>query len=179
MLSAAFLVQLGLHGLTGALSFAVGAAWGGADGGGTAALALLPLAMIMVAVLGRTIETVWRRTPRAALAERRAADAPDLTRPLPKEDALTGLPNRMAFLERLQAVLDGARRGDRTAAVLCVELVDFAALNQRLDSLQNVIENPYAATIFMVPNMDETLRINGHAWITDDSELLATMKVGS
>ena len=51
--------------------------------------------------------------------------------------------------------------------------------NQRLDSLQNIIENPYAATIFMVPNMDETLRINGHAWITDDSELLATMKVGS
>jgi PPOX class probable FMN-dependent enzyme len=51
--------------------------------------------------------------------------------------------------------------------------------NQRIDSLQNIIENPYAATIFLVPTMDETLRVNGRAWITTEPKLLARMKVGS
>ena len=133
MLSAAFLIQLGLHGLTGALSFVLGARWSGADGGGAAALlVLVPLAAIVVAALGTAIESGWRRGTRAAPPQPPATGTVDLALPLPAQDALTGLPNRMAFLDRLQAVLDGARRGDRMAAVLCVELADFAALTQSL-----------------------------------------------
>lgn len=49
--------------------------------------------------------------------------------------------------------------------------------NRRLDSLENILNNPYAGTIFMVPNMDETLRVNGRAWLSDDPDLLATMKM--
>jgi len=133
VLGAAFLIQLGLHGLTGAMSFVLGARWVGAEDGGAAVLlALLPVSAIVVAALGRVIDAGWRHGRRGAPAEWPASGAPAQAAPLPAHDALTGLPNRMAFLERLQAVLDGARRGDRMAAVLCVELADFAALNQSL-----------------------------------------------
>jgi PPOX class probable FMN-dependent enzyme len=43
--------------------------------------------------------------------------------------------------------------------------------NNRLDSLGNLVANPEVALIFLVPGMDETLRINGTATITDDPDL--------
>lgn len=47
--------------------------------------------------------------------------------------------------------------------------------NRRIDSMQNIIENPHAGLLFLVPGVDETLRVNGRAAITDDADLLATM----
>jgi PPOX class probable FMN-dependent enzyme len=49
--------------------------------------------------------------------------------------------------------------------------------NRRIDSLQNIIENPHAGLLFMIPGFDETLRVNGTARVLDDPELLATMAV--
>ena len=49
--------------------------------------------------------------------------------------------------------------------------------NRRIDSLQNIIENPHAGLLFMIPGFDETLRVNGRARVLDDPELLATMAV--
>jgi diguanylate cyclase (GGDEF)-like protein len=133
VLSAAFLIQLGLHGLTGALSFLLGARAFGDQGGGAALLLALALVSALVmAALGTVIEAGWRRGPRAAGPDRSQTASPAQFAPLPAHDALTGLPNRMAFLDRLQAVLDGARHGDRMAAVLCVDLADFATINQTL-----------------------------------------------
>ena len=43
--------------------------------------------------------------------------------------------------------------------------------NNRLDSLQNVIENPEVGLLFLVPGFMETLRINGTAQIRTDKEL--------
>lgn len=43
--------------------------------------------------------------------------------------------------------------------------------NNRLDSLSNILENPQIALIFMIPGVNETLRINGQAEIRDDEEL--------
>ncbi len=50
--------------------------------------------------------------------------------------------------------------------------------NRRLDSMENIIENPRAGLLFLIPGMDETLRLNGRAAITEDRELLEplTMK---
>jgi PPOX class probable FMN-dependent enzyme len=50
--------------------------------------------------------------------------------------------------------------------------------NRRLDSMENIIENPQAGLLFLIPGMDETLRLNGRAAITEDRELLEplTMK---
>ena len=44
--------------------------------------------------------------------------------------------------------------------------------NRRLDSIENIIENPHAGLLFLVPNVEETLRVNGRATIVQDSSLL-------
>ena len=44
--------------------------------------------------------------------------------------------------------------------------------NNRLDTMTNLFANPAIGMIFLVPGMNETLRINGTAKITDDLRLL-------
>ena len=38
--------------------------------------------------------------------------------------------------------------------------------NKRLDGMKNLLANPHIGLIFMVPGRDETLRVNGRAWIS-------------
>ena len=40
--------------------------------------------------------------------------------------------------------------------------------NNRLDALQNLIENPQAGLLFMIPGVDETLRVNGRVELSTD-----------
>ena len=49
--------------------------------------------------------------------------------------------------------------------------------NNRLDTMSNLLVNPWIALLFLVPGMNETLRINGTARITDDPRLLAPSTV--
>ena len=44
--------------------------------------------------------------------------------------------------------------------------------NKRLDGMFNVLSNGHIGLIFLVPGRQETLRVNGKAWITRDPELL-------
>jgi PPOX class probable FMN-dependent enzyme len=44
--------------------------------------------------------------------------------------------------------------------------------NNRLDSLQNVVENPQAGLLFLIPGLDDTLRINGPATISTADDVL-------
>ena len=50
-------------------------------------------------------------------------------------------------------------------------LPDLAG-NNRLDSLSNLVVNPYVALLFLVPGVDETLRVNGRAVVTQDDGVL-------
>jgi len=43
--------------------------------------------------------------------------------------------------------------------------------NNRLDSLVNILANPGVGLLFLVPGIDETLRVNGRATIRDDLDL--------
>jgi PPOX class probable FMN-dependent enzyme len=45
--------------------------------------------------------------------------------------------------------------------------------NNRLDAMTNLLVNPWIGLLFLVPGLNETLRINGTARITDDPRLLA------
>ena len=38
--------------------------------------------------------------------------------------------------------------------------------------MQNLLTNSHVGLIFLVPGRDETLRVNGRAWITRDPEIL-------
>jgi len=44
--------------------------------------------------------------------------------------------------------------------------------NNRLDSLVNIIETKKIGCLFLIPGVDETLRVNGSALISTDSEYL-------
>lgn len=44
--------------------------------------------------------------------------------------------------------------------------------NNLAQSLQNLLVNPAVGTLFFVPGMRETLRINGRGYVTDDAALL-------
>ena len=47
--------------------------------------------------------------------------------------------------------------------------------NNRLDTLTNMINNPQVGLIFMIPGMNETLRINGQVRLVRDANLLESM----
>ena len=49
--------------------------------------------------------------------------------------------------------------------------------NNRLDTFENILINPMVALLVLIPGVDETLRINGTAQITDDTRLLAGSSV--
>ena len=44
--------------------------------------------------------------------------------------------------------------------------------NRRLDTLLNIIDNPEVGLLFLIPGIEETLRVNGRATIVQDQELL-------
>jgi uncharacterized protein len=45
--------------------------------------------------------------------------------------------------------------------------------NNRLDSLRNIVERGDVGLLFLIPGVDETLRINGRATLTTDPDTLA------
>lgn len=49
--------------------------------------------------------------------------------------------------------------------------------NNRLDTLTNVIANPNVGLLFLLPGVNEILRVNGEAELRDDAELLGRFTV--
>jgi len=47
--------------------------------------------------------------------------------------------------------------------------------NNRLDTLTNMVNNPQVGLIFMVPGMNETLRVNGKVRLVRDADFLESM----
>jgi len=77
--------------------------------------------------------------------------------------------------------LDTSPRGD---PLPLVRIIDEKTLvlperkgNNRIDSLRNILHDPRVSLIFLVPGVDETLRVNGSARITADSELMHSLAV--
>lgn len=50
--------------------------------------------------------------------------------------------------------------------------------NNRLDTLRNIVQDPRVALLFLIPGLNETLRINGTARLSTDPGLLADYIVG-
>jgi len=78
--------------------------------------------------------------------------------------------------------LDCSPRGDAPGFVRVHDdatlLVPDRRGNKRIDSLRNVVRDPRVALLFLVPGVDETLRVNGRAAITTDPALCESFAVG-
>ena len=48
--------------------------------------------------------------------------------------------------------------------------------NKRLDGMRNILRNPHVGLIFLIPGREETLRVNGRAWIVRDEAILGSLK---
>jgi uncharacterized protein len=49
--------------------------------------------------------------------------------------------------------------------------------NNRVDSLRNIVRDPRVALLFLIPGSGSTLRVNGHAEVSVDADLLASFGV--
>jgi len=72
------------------------------------------------------------------------------------------------------ALLDASPRGGDPGFIKAVDdgatlLLPDAGGNNRLDTLQNLLVDPRLSLIFMIPAVDETLRVNGTARLRDET----------
>lgn len=87
---------------------------------------------------------------------------------------------RSPFLCLSSAAADGAAdvspRGDAPGFVRVLDdrtlFIPDRLGNNRIDSLMNLLQNPHVGVLFLIPGVDETLRVNGLARVVLRSELL-------
>lgn len=76
---------------------------------------------------------------------------------------------------------DVTPRGDTTSVVRILDdetiVIPDRPGNRRVDSFRNILANPHVGLLFLIPGIEEALRINGRATITSDPELLAQMTI--
>jgi PPOX class probable FMN-dependent enzyme len=120
---------------------------------------------------------------------RRLYNAPG-DRPIQKELRLLDR-HAKAFIEKSPFLLIGSSdgkgnadvtpRGDRPGFVAVLDDRTIAIPdrpgNDRLDTLENIVAEPSVGLLFLIPNMNETLRLNGHARITADKALRERLAV--
>lgn len=78
--------------------------------------------------------------------------------------------------------LDVSPRGGATGFVQVlgpkVLVIPDAQGNNRIDSLVNIVETGRLGALFLIPGVDETLRVNGSARVTTDPDLLSRFSAG-
>lgn len=78
---------------------------------------------------------------------------------------------------------DVSPKGDPAGFVQVLDDVTLAiperSGNRRMDGFRNIIENPHAGLLFVIPGRPETLRVNGTARIVTDGRILDRMVVRS
>jgi PPOX class probable FMN-dependent enzyme len=76
--------------------------------------------------------------------------------------------------------LDASPRGGAPGFVKALDaitlLIPDAPGNNRLDTLENIVGTGRLGLLFLIPGVDETLRVNGRARLSDESALLEHFK---
>lgn len=80
-----------------------------------------------------------------------------------------------------EGACDVSPRGDPAGSVLVLDdhrlvLADRPG-NHRVDSFRNVLHNPHVGLLFLVPGMNETLRVNGRATLVSDAPFFDDLAV--
>jgi PPOX class probable FMN-dependent enzyme len=116
-------------------------------------------------LIGEPSELVWRKELRALdeHGRRFIAHSPYL---------LIGTSNRLG-----QCTV--SPKGDTAGFVRILDdrtlLIPDRPGNKRIDGLRNIVENPHVGLLFLIPNVGETLRVNGRACLVRDADLLGEM----
>lgn len=76
---------------------------------------------------------------------------------------------------------DASPRGDAPGFVHVIDdkhlIIPERPGNRRIDSMRNILSNPQIGLIFIIPGLEETLRINGRACVVQDENYLREMEV--
>lgn len=77
--------------------------------------------------------------------------------------------------------MDCSPRGDGPG---CIHILDDRTVafadrrgNNRLDTLRNIVADPRVALLFLIPGLNEALRINGRAHLTTEPKLLESFAI--
>ena len=77
--------------------------------------------------------------------------------------------------------LDCSPRGDKPGFVRIHDdktlMLPDRRGNNRVDSLRNIVRNPRVGLLFLIPGVGNTLRVNGHAHLSADPDLLESFAV--
>ena len=77
--------------------------------------------------------------------------------------------------------LDCSPRGDKPGFVRVHDdktlMLPDRRGNNRVDSLRNIVRNPRVGLLFLIPGVGNTLRVNGHAHLSADPDLLESFAV--
>lgn len=75
---------------------------------------------------------------------------------------------------------DVSPRGDHAGFVHVIDentlVIPERPGNKRIDSMRNILTNPYVGLIFIIPGLGETLRVNGKASLVTDDDLMEQMQ---
>ena len=81
-------------------------------------------------------------------------------------DTLSDLPLK-EIVDAVLSALDGINQVVRIPEIRQLFQSALKSLD-RIDGLVNILAHPSVATIFLIPGVRETLRVNGHATIHDE-----------
>lgn len=77
---------------------------------------------------------------------------------------------------------DCSPRGDPAGFVRVVDrntvMLPDRRGNNRIDTLRNIVRDPHISLLFLIPGVNETLRINGQATLSIDPSLCASFAMG-
>ncbi|MCC6792995.1 MAG: pyridoxamine 5'-phosphate oxidase family protein [Thermomicrobiales bacterium] len=97
------------------------------------------------------------------------------------EEFITAAPFYLIATADAEGNCDVSPKGDQKGTVHIIDRRTIAipdrAGNRRVDGHRNILANPHIGLIFVIPAVDETVRVNGRAFLTADPELLAAMQV--
>jgi PPOX class probable FMN-dependent enzyme len=96
-------------------------------------------------------------------------------------DFLAKSPFFVLSTSNADGVCDGSPKGGPAGFVQVLDeqrlaWADFSG-NNRLDSFQNLVANDCVALLFLIPGLDETLRVNGRAELVTDPQLSARFAI--
>ncbi|MEZ4507661.1 MAG: pyridoxamine 5'-phosphate oxidase family protein [Thermomicrobiales bacterium] len=97
------------------------------------------------------------------------------------EQFIAAAPFFMIATSDAEGNVDVSPKGDPKSSVKILDartmVIPDRLGNRRVDGHRNILQNPHIGLIFVVPAVEETVRVNGRAFLTDDPAMLESMQV--